>query len=178
MVSVLRGPLPNFPHDVRGSARIRAINRLLQQAWSSDPALFLQFVEDHPGLSSSDVVAVVAEEANAGPPPGESAAPLTARLRLVQSLRAGTSPRDAVDAAADLSLSPADPSLEALVERCFHAAADPESLGELGRLWQQQVQHLLLDLAYDPGVFVIRSVDKRRAAPPPRLASSMLDRRG
>jgi hypothetical protein len=84
----------------------------------------------------------------------------------------------AVDAAADLSLSPADPALAALVERCFHGAADRESLVELGRLWQQQVQHLLLDLPYDPGVFVIHRVDNQRAAPTARVASLMLDRRG
>lgn len=86
-----------FLEDVLGSARIRAVNRLLQQAWSSDSATLLQFVDAHPDFSSSDVVAAVAEEVDGGPPPGESAAPLTARLRLVQSLAAGTPPRDAVD---------------------------------------------------------------------------------
>lgn len=86
-----------FLEEVRGSARSRAVSRLLQQAWTSDPGTLLQFVEAHPDLRSPDVVVAVAEDAGAGPPPGESSAPLAARLRLVQSLAAGTSPADAVD---------------------------------------------------------------------------------
>lgn len=87
-----------FLEEVRGSARIRAVGRLLQQVWSNGPATLLQFVEAHPDLASPDVVTTVAEDADAGPPAGESAAPLVARLRLVQSLAAGAPPSDAVDA--------------------------------------------------------------------------------
>jgi hypothetical protein len=61
----------------------------------------------------------------------------------------------AVDAAADLSLPLADPALDGLLERCLNGSADPQALADLGRLWQQRVRHLLIDLAYDPGVFVI-----------------------
>lgn len=68
----------------------------------------------------------------------------------------------AVDAAADLSLPPADPALDALLQRCAHGHADRDSLAELGRLWQERVRELLLDLPYDPGVFIIRRLDPRR----------------
>ncbi len=48
-------------------------------------------------------------------------------------------------------------------------AVEPESVMELGRFWQQRVAHLLLDLAYDPGEFVIRRVDRARQALVPRF---------
>lgn len=69
----------------------------------------------------------------------------------------------AVDAAADLSLPPADPALDALLQRCAQGNADRQALAELGRHWQERVRELLLDLAYDPGVFVIRRVEPRRS---------------
>ncbi len=67
-----------------------------------------------------------------------------------------------VDAAADLSLPP-DPYLESLVARCACGTARDEDLAELGLRWRRRVQHLLLDHAYDPGVFVIQHVASRRA---------------
>jgi hypothetical protein len=82
----------------------------------------------------------------------------------------------AVDAAVDLSAPIADPALDVLLKRCFNGACDAESLAELARLWQQQVEYLLLDLAYDPGIFVIRDVERKRAAPTLRVATLMLDR--
>mgnify|MGYP001547684405 FL=1 len=70
----------------------------------------------------------------------------------------------AVDAAADLTLPPADPALAMLLERCASGAVDTESIARLGQLWQRHVRHLLLDLADDPSVFVIRRVEHRRSA--------------
>jgi len=71
----------------------------------------------------------------------------------------------AVDAAADLSLPAGDPALELLLERFSNGTADAPALRELGRLWQERVRHLLLELAYDAGVFVIRRVERRRVLP-------------
>ncbi len=76
----------------------------------------------------------------------------------------------AVDAEADLALLPQDAELGALLERCAHRRCDPASLARLGELWQRRVEHLLLDLAYDDGVFVIRPVavaPGARSAPRP-----------
>jgi len=73
-----------------------------------------------------------------------------------------------VDAAADLSMPPPSPALEALLQRCASSKPDPQALVELGPLWQQRVQHLLLDLAWDNGVFVVRRI-KRRLAPTSRI---------
>jgi hypothetical protein len=67
----------------------------------------------------------------------------------------------AVDAAADMTLPPVDPALEVLLERCSNGSADSASIIRLGKLWQQHVRHLLLDLADDPSVFVIRRVERR-----------------
>lgn len=61
-----------------------------------------------------------------------------------------------VDAEADLALLPQDPELAALLERCAHRHCDEAALARLGELWQRRVEHLLFDLAYDDGVFVIR----------------------
>jgi hypothetical protein len=72
----------------------------------------------------------------------------------------------AVDAAVDLDMAPPDPALGPLLQRCArHGADDAEAAAELGRLWQQRVAHLLLDLAHDPGVFVIRKVERARVTP-------------
>jgi len=71
----------------------------------------------------------------------------------------------AVDAAADLTLPAADPRLDELLERCHKGSADADALVELGRLWQQRVKQLLIDLAYDNGVFVVRPVLRRAGVP-------------
>lgn len=70
-----------------------------------------------------------------------------------------------VDAEADLSFPPPDPALESLLHRCAKGTADPIALAELGRLWQERVRHLLLDLGNDPGVFTVRRSRCRRGAP-------------
>lgn len=67
---------------------------------------------------------------------------------------------EAVDAAADLSLLPAPPALDVLLQRCVHQAT-PEDLRELGRLWQKRVELLLGEYAHDPSVFVLRPVVHR-----------------
>ncbi len=67
----------------------------------------------------------------------------------------------AVDAEADLAMLPPDRELSALLERCAHRHCDAASLARLGELWQRRVEHLLLDLAEDDGVFVIRPVASR-----------------
>lgn len=69
---------------------------------------------------------------------------------------------DAVDAAADLTLLPESPELGPLVQRCTREA-DPETVRELGRLWQQRVELLLGELADDPGVFVVRPLKRQRS---------------
>nr|WP_316640900.1 hypothetical protein [uncultured Roseateles sp.] len=71
--------------------------------------------------------------------------------------------RAAVDAQADLALAPADPALDALLERYARGPLDADELALLGRLWQQRVQHLLLDLAHEPGVFMVRATDRRHS---------------
>ena len=77
----------------------------------------------------------------------------------------------AVDAAADLSLPSPDPALQALLERCSRGSADSESIARLGPLWQLHVRYLLLDLADDPNVFLIRRVEHRHTTPSPELAA-------
>jgi len=67
----------------------------------------------------------------------------------------------AVDAAADLTLLPKGADHAPSLGRCARSAAEPDSIGELGRIWQAHVAHLLLDMADDPGVFVIRHVWRR-----------------
>ena len=75
---------------------------------------------------------------------------------------------DAVDAAADLSLAPADPMLEPLLARCVHGHGSAEELERLAQLWQARVRMLLLDLAHDPVVFIVRPVERRGVKPLPR----------
>jgi hypothetical protein len=65
----------------------------------------------------------------------------------------------AVDAAADLTLplpgSVPNPQIAA------HGLADLSAIAELGALWQRRVQHLLIDHPRDPGVFILREVERR-----------------
>jgi hypothetical protein len=70
---------------------------------------------------------------------------------------------EAVDAAADLSLVPPDPALEPLLARCVEGVAAAQERRRLAHLWHERVQRLLFDHADDPGVYVIRSVEKRVA---------------
>jgi hypothetical protein len=74
----------------------------------------------------------------------------------------------AVDAEADLTLVPEDPALPGLVERCMRGRAEPAALERLGELWQQRVRHMLIDLARDGGVFVVRPVARAAMARTPR----------
>ena len=71
----------------------------------------------------------------------------------------------AVDAAVDLDMAPPDPALVRLLQRCADDTADDAAAAELGRLWQQRVACLLLELAHDTGVFVIRKVERARVVP-------------
>jgi hypothetical protein len=66
-----------------------------------------------------------------------------------------------VDAAVDLSLVPADPRLEPLLTKCLQGAGSPEEQHLLGQLWQDRVKAMLLDLAQDPGVYIVRPHEKR-----------------
>jgi hypothetical protein len=68
---------------------------------------------------------------------------------------------DAVDAAADLSLVPADPALEPLLARCVEGTASAQERRRLGELWQERVRCLLLDHAHDAGVYDVRPVEAR-----------------
>lgn len=78
----------------------------------------------------------------------------------------------AVDAAADLSVVPADPVLEPLLARCVQGQATASELRLLGTLWQGRVRTLLLDVADDPGVFDVRPVERRGT----RAGRPMVDR--
>ncbi|MED5622436.1 hypothetical protein [Ideonella sp. BN130291] len=80
--------------------------------------------------------------------------------------------RWAVDAVADLTLLPEPPQLTRLLQQCTQGKASPAELAELGRLWQQRVEHLLCDLAYDDGVFVVRPARRLWPSPPSAIASS------
>lgn len=79
---------------------------------------------------------------------------------------------EAVDATADLSLAPADEALDALLDRCIGGKAGPGDWTELGLRWQCRVKALLLDLAHDPGVFMVRRVERRARRLPSVLAVS------
>jgi hypothetical protein len=83
-----------------------------------------------------------------------------------------------VDAEADLSLPPLDPALRSLLQRCVKGPADPAELAELGRLWQERVRHLLLDLANDAGVFTVRRAEHWRRGSSSRFAALLPDPRG
>jgi len=171
-----------FLEDVRGSGPIRAVNKLLQQAWSSDPASLVQFVEAHPDLSSPDVVAAVAEDFHAGPPPGESAAPLAARLRLVQSLAAGTAPRDAVDVylqgMSDFAVQDVYPRVEELVS-VLEANPSPDLIPQAREALQLAVAlgdtNLEALAASDLGVRLLRFPGNRGTEEAARLLTQALD---
>lgn len=71
----------------------------------------------------------------------------------------------AVDAAADLSLPPANPRLQDLIGRATRQHLDTAAMAELGRLWQQRVRFLLLELRDDPAVFTVRPVKRNSRVP-------------
>jgi hypothetical protein len=64
--------------------------------------------------------------------------------------------RHAVDAWADLNLVPQDAALPGLLERRARGRLTADESLRLGQLWQARVKQLLLDLAFDDGVFVLR----------------------
>ena len=66
----------------------------------------------------------------------------------------------AVDAAVDLSMAPASDALEILLARLSKGLLDEQGEIDMGREWQERVRHLLLDLAHDPGVFVVRRAER------------------
>jgi len=66
----------------------------------------------------------------------------------------------AVDAAVDLSMAPASDALEILLARLSKGLLDEPGEIDMGREWQERVRHLLLDLAHDPGVFVVRRAER------------------
>lgn len=68
--------------------------------------------------------------------------------------------RAAVEACADMWLAPPDDAMEELLSRCVADRATQDERAALAKLWQERVRHLLVDLARDPAVFVIRPVDK------------------
>lgn len=76
----------------------------------------------------------------------------------------------AVDAEADLAFPPSDPALDELLKRCTRGKADSAALASLGRMWQERVRHLLLDLGHDSGVFTVRRIERRGAMLQPMLA--------
>lgn len=76
----------------------------------------------------------------------------------------------AVDVAADLSQVPADPRLDLLLERCVGAEASEAEVRLFGELWQDRVKRLLLDVAHDPAVFIVRPVERRAGAVGPVAA--------
>jgi hypothetical protein len=73
--------------------------------------------------------------------------------------------RASVDAAADLALVPPDPALAPLLGRCIDGKASAQEQAHLAQLWLQRVRHLLLDLARDTGVFVVRPAERRGLTP-------------
>jgi len=76
--------------------------------------------------------------------------------------------RAAVEANADLWLAPPDPTIDTLLGRCVEERASREEQQQLAAVWQERIRHLLIDLARDPGVFVVRGVEQRwqRKVPP------------
>lgn len=70
--------------------------------------------------------------------------------------------REAVEAASDLSLVPPSAAMERLLERCVQGKGTRDEEAQLAQLWQERVRHLLLDLARDPGVFVVRPAERQR----------------
>ena len=60
--------------------------------------------------------------------------------------------------------APPDPAIEPLLALCIADKASPQAERQLAALWQERVRHLLLDLAHDPAVFVVRDVERARVA--------------
>lgn len=67
-----------------------------------------------------------------------------------------------VDAAADLTLPLPGPAPAARPREGVAGRAQTQELAELGALWERRVKHLLLDHPDDPGVFMIRDVERGR----------------
>jgi hypothetical protein len=67
----------------------------------------------------------------------------------------------AVDASADLGIVPADPRIEPLLARCVQDKAGDDERRQLRTLWQARVRQLLIDLAHDTGVWVLKPVERR-----------------
>lgn len=76
--------------------------------------------------------------------------------------------RAAVEANADLWLAPPDPATDELLSRCVDERASLEEQQQLAKVWQERVRHLLVDLARDPGVFVVRPVERHWENETPR----------
>jgi hypothetical protein len=71
-----------------------------------------------------------------------------------------TDTRASIEAATDLSLVAADPRIGALLATCVREQGTPDEERQLAELWQARVRHLLLDLARDQGVFVVRAPER------------------
>jgi hypothetical protein len=69
--------------------------------------------------------------------------------------------RAAVDVNADVGMAPSHPDTAPLLETCLAEKATSEERARLGTLWQDRVKCLLIDLARDPAVFVVRPAEKR-----------------
>ena len=78
----------------------------------------------------------------------------------------------AVDVTVDLTLAPPDPAIEPLLARCVADKASRHDELMLAALWQERVRHLLIDLAHDDAVFVVRDVERPRVARRDRLTAS------
>lgn len=78
-----------------------------------------------------------------------------------------------VDAEADLSFPPPDPAMEELIKRCTRSKPQAQDIALLGRLWQERVRCLLIDMARDPGIFTVRRVERRRVGPSSTYAPLM-----
>jgi CHAT domain-containing protein len=120
---VMAGWYREFLGLIRGTEPERKLRRALQELWNvpPEPEEFGRFLQQRPELASDAAVALVSAELAAGPPPGESDAPLRARLRLVQALAAGLPP---AEAAADYlnDISSLWPGLARRVEELLHDA--------------------------------------------------------
>jgi CHAT domain-containing protein len=128
---VMAGWYQRFLRLVRETEPERKLGRALQELWHvpPEPEKFVHFLQQRPELGSEAAVAVVSSQLAAGPPPGESDAPLRGRLRLVQALASGRPPAEA--AAGYLSdIGKFGGGLWPRVEQLLHAAEN--SLGSGG----------------------------------------------
>ena len=85
-------------------------------------------------------------------------------LALLRFTRIDT--RAAVDVGAEPSRVAASPAIEALMAKVSAGRATAAEEAELGTLWQARVRCLLLEFGRDPGVFMVRPVQRRPAAAP------------